>query len=100
MQLFGDALEDTLMESKQTLRSSCRASQDAAENAFFQKASLEGKLAAYVELLKFKNLSIGMKIWCVILEVTSRSLTLSLPHGLRAHVAANEVRLTGPGRAL
>lgn len=68
------------------------ALQEDAEDAFFNKANLEGKVAGYVELLKFKNLSVGMKLWAVILEVSSRGLTLSLPHGLRAHVAANEVR--------
>lgn len=46
----------------------------------------------YVELLKAKNLSIGMRVWGVLLEVAPRMLTVSLPHGLRGHVAPEEVR--------
>ena len=32
-----------------------------------------------------------MKVWGVLLEVAPRGLTVSLPHGLRGHVAPEEV---------
>ena len=46
---------------------------------------------SYVEILKAKNLSVGMKVWGILLEVAPKLLTVSLPHGLRGHVAHSEV---------
>ncbi|KAG2446158.1 hypothetical protein HXX76_000753 [Chlamydomonas incerta] len=59
------------------------------EDAFFGRtaASMEGKMAKHVELLRVKNLSVGTKLWGMVLEVTPRGLVISLPHGLRGHVA-------------
>jgi len=69
-----------------------------AEDAFFSKASGEGKVAAYVELLRFKSLAPGVKLWAVVLEVTPRGLTLGLPHGMRGNVPASEVRARARAR--
>ena len=35
----------------------------------------------------------GAKVWGAVVEITPKELIISLPHGLRAHVAAAEVRL-------
>ncbi|KAL4852689.1 rRNA biogenesis protein RRP5 [Chlorella vulgaris] len=56
------------------------------EDAFFRGLALQDKLPKYVELLKFRNLSRGCKLWGAVIEVTSRELVVSLPHGLRGLV--------------
>eukprot|EP00887_Chlorella_sp_A99_P001742 scaffold19.g1742.t1 len=60
------------------------------EDAFFTTLSLQGQLPKYAELLKFKSLSVGAKLWGAVTEVTPRELVVSLPHGLRGHVAYAE----------
>ncbi len=42
-----------------------------------------------------QNLTLGMKVWGIVLEVAPRGLTISMPHGLRGHVAPEEVRCWG-----
>ena len=37
-------------------------------------------------------LSVGAKVWGAVTEISSKELIISLPHGLRAHVAAADVR--------
>jgi hypothetical protein len=49
-----------------------------------------GKLPRYVELLKFKTLSVGMRLWGAVAEVSARDLVVSLPHGLKGFVAPAE----------
>ena len=34
----------------------------------------------------------GAKVWGAVAEITPKELIISLPHGLRAHVAAIEVQ--------
>lgn len=38
-----------------------------------------------------QNLSVGAKVWGAVLEITSKELIISLPHGLKGHVPAAEV---------
>ncbi|GLI68751.1 hypothetical protein VaNZ11_013243 [Volvox africanus] len=63
-----------------------------AEDAFFSKhvAALEGNMATHVDLLRVKDLRAGTRVWGMVLGVTSRGLEISLPHGLRGSVAANQ----------
>ena len=44
----------------------------------------------YVELLKYKNLRVGMKVLGVVTEVNDRGLTVSLPNGLKGTVTRAE----------
>jgi hypothetical protein len=63
------------------------------QNEVFYKnkeESVAGKLPRYVELLKFKTLSVGMKLWGAVAEVSARDLVISLPHGLKGFVAPAE----------
>ncbi|KAI5068389.1 hypothetical protein GOP47_0016734 [Adiantum capillus-veneris] len=46
------------------------------------------KIPKSVELLRYKSLSLGMKLWGVVLEVGKRDLVVSLPGGLRGFVKA------------
>ncbi|EFN56095.1 hypothetical protein CHLNCDRAFT_145628 [Chlorella variabilis] len=71
------------------------------EDAFFSGLALQGKLPKFVELLKFKNLSRGCKLWGAVIEVSPRELVVSLPHGLRGHVAYAEASdwLAGQSKA-
>ncbi len=43
-----------------------------------------------------QNLSVGMRLWGAVAEVSPRGLVVSLPHGLRGHVSAAEVSLDTP----
>ncbi|MCO5547404.1 hypothetical protein L7F22_000852 [Adiantum nelumboides] len=47
-----------------------------------------GKVPKSVELLRYKSLSVGMKLWGIVLEVGRRDLVVSLPGGLRGFVKA------------
>ncbi|KAG1654779.1 hypothetical protein FOA52_007439 [Chlamydomonas sp. UWO 241] len=50
----------------------------------------QGKLPRFVEMLKAKQLAVGMRVWGVVLEVAPHGLTVSLPHGLRGHVGPED----------
>ncbi|BDA47226.1 probable protein RRP5 homolog [Coccomyxa sp. Obi] len=67
-----------------------RRKREDGEDLFFAREALQGKLPKYVELLRFKSLSKGAKIWGTVAEVTHRELVISLPHGLKGHVPPNE----------
>lgn len=70
-----------------------RAGAVGVQNAVFYKnkeESVAGKLPRYVELLKFKTLSVGMKLWGAVAEVSARDVVVSLPHGLKGFVAPAE----------
>lgn len=41
--------------------------------------------------VRAQKLVVGMRLWGIVLEVTPRGLGISLPHGLRGHVAPQEV---------
>ena len=56
----------------------------------FTREASQGRLPKFVELLKFKNLAVGAKIWGCILSVTSKGLSLSLPDGLKGFVPIEE----------
>jgi len=65
----------------------------STQNEVFYKNKEEtvaGKLPRYVELLKFKTLSVGMKLWGAVAEVSARDVVISLPHGLKGFVAPAE----------
>lgn len=47
-------------------------------------------LAAYAGPHPTQTLSPGCKLWGAVIEVTPRELVVSLPHGLRGHVAYSE----------
>ena len=44
----------------------------------------------FVELLKYKNLRVGMRVLGVVTEVHDRGLTVSLPNGLKGTVTRAE----------
>ncbi|KAG2498018.1 hypothetical protein HYH03_004276 [Edaphochlamys debaryana] len=87
-------VEHELAEGKQPKAKKPKVAKQAgdAEDAFFEKqaATVEGKLAKHVELLRAKNLQAGTRVWGMVLEVTPRGLVVSLPHGLRGHVAPDQ----------
>ncbi|KAF5829876.1 hypothetical protein DUNSADRAFT_15392 [Dunaliella salina] len=60
------------------------------EGSFLKSSAVAGKVPQYVELLKFKKLVVGMRMWGMVLEVTSKGLQISLPDGLRGTVAPEE----------
>ncbi|KAL4451480.1 hypothetical protein ABPG75_007142 [Micractinium tetrahymenae] len=60
------------------------------EDAFFASLASQDRLPKFVELLKFRTLAPGCKLWGAVIEVTPRELVVSLPHGLRGHVAYAE----------
>lgn len=60
------------------------------EDVFFGKLSAQDKLPKFAELLKFRNLSKGMRIWGTVAEVLSKELIINLPHGLKGHVAYSQ----------
>eukprot|EP01018_Ginkgo_biloba_P021204 Gb_10495 [translate_table: standard] len=62
---------------------------DAEVETLFQ-GGINGKLPKFASSLRFKSLSIGMKLWGVIAEVNSKDLVVSLPGGLRGVVKAEE----------
>jgi len=60
------------------------------EGSFLKSSAVAGKVPQYVELLKFKKLVVGMRMWGMVLEVTPKGLQISLPDGLRGTVALEE----------
>ncbi|GAX80532.1 hypothetical protein CEUSTIGMA_g7970.t1 [Chlamydomonas eustigma] len=66
------------------------ANEDSKDSFLNKNEGSHAKGGRYVELLKAKNLSVGMKVWGILLEVAPRGLTVSLPHGLRGHVVPSE----------
>lgn len=50
---------------------------------------------SFFVLCCMQALSVGAKVWGAVAEITAKELIVSLPHGLRAHVAAAEVPLAG-----
>ncbi|KAJ7541483.1 hypothetical protein O6H91_10G061600 [Diphasiastrum complanatum] len=53
-------------------------------------ADTKGKLLKSVSTLRFKGLSVGMKVWGAVAEVNKKDLVISLPNGLRGSVCAEE----------
>eukprot|EP00873_Tetraselmis_striata_P003989 jgi/Tetstr1/424253/TSEL_014822.t1 len=60
------------------------------DDVFHRQLVASSKLPKFVELLKFKGLSEGVKVLAVVSEVGAKELVVALPHGLRAHVVAAE----------
>lgn len=65
--------------------------QEGDEELAFAREASQGRLPKFVELLKFRNLSEGCKIWGCIMSVTSKELMVSMPDGLRGSVSIEEV---------
>ena len=68
--------------------SSLQGDQDVL--AFARHAS-EVQNIKYVELLKFKAVNVGAKVWGVVAGIHAKELIVVLPDGLRAFVPAEEV---------
>ncbi|GAB2295441.1 hypothetical protein Dimus_029608 [Dionaea muscipula] len=51
---------------------------------------ITGKLPTFANRITFKNVSPGMKLWGVIVEVNEKDIVVSLPGGLRGLVRAGE----------
>lgn len=87
---YDEARAELLGEEKGKRKKSRRGQDEGAEgdeeDAYFHSLSVQGRLPAFVELLKFKSLSVGSKLWGAVVEVRPRELVVSLPHGLRGHV--------------
>ena len=82
-ELFGSAKS----RAKKRRKGSTTADGDSdEEDAFFRSLAAQDKIPKYVELLKFKNLNPGMKLWASVADIFPKELILNLPHGLRAHV--------------
>ncbi|GLJ04920.1 hypothetical protein SUGI_0006550 [Cryptomeria japonica] len=90
-----DAQFDT-EEQKQSLSKKRRKSTKPSSNAYEREGELlfqigiTGKLPKFVNTLRYKNLSIGMKLWGVITDVNAKDLIVSLPGGLRGIVTTEE----------
>ncbi|KAK9823324.1 hypothetical protein WJX72_001906 [[Myrmecia] bisecta] len=89
-QAEADADRDFLQESKRRKKAAKGADEGGDEDLFFAREAGLGKLPKFVELLKYKALSEGSKVWGSILEVSARELVVSLPHGIRGHVAPEQ----------
>lgn len=68
--------------------------QGAEEDLAFAREAARERLPKFVELLKFKNLSVGAKVWGCIASVSTKELVVSLPDGLRGIVPLAEVTPT------
>ncbi|KAK9804637.1 hypothetical protein WJX73_002075 [Symbiochloris irregularis] len=53
-------------------------------------SAVTGKLPEYIELLRYKRLAVGAKVWGSIAIVRPNEIIVSLPHGLRAKIAPSE----------
>lgn len=58
-----------------------------------QAVHAQHKCLAQPRLWLRQGVSEGARVWGVVAEVGTRELVISLPHGLRGHVAAAEARL-------
>jgi rRNA biogenesis protein RRP5 len=56
------------------------------EDDFFSSLSAMDTMPKFVELLKFKYLKSGMKLWGMITEIRATEMTISLAHGLKGRV--------------
>lgn len=54
-------------------------------------ATRDGTEKGFVELLRARHLSVGCRIWGMVLSVTSREVEVSLPNGLRGRIVPTEV---------
>ena len=61
------------------------------EDLAFAREAAQGRLPKFVELLKFKGLNVGARIWGAVSSITSKELMISLPDGLRGYVPVREV---------
>ncbi|KAL6772122.1 hypothetical protein ACKKBG_A29005 [Auxenochlorella protothecoides x Auxenochlorella symbiontica] len=94
-----DAFAEAELELAGQKSKKSRPTKEAHENedAFFETLSAAENLPKYAELLKFKILGVGARVWGAIIEVSERELVVSMPHGLRGHVPAAAAGEPGMG---
>ena len=66
------------------------------EDDFFSSLSAMDTMPKYVELLKFKYLRSGIKLWGMITEIRATEMTVSLAHGLKGRVLLENASDTIP----
>ncbi|CAM6099604.1 unnamed protein product [Calypogeia fissa] len=66
------------------------ASSTGVDEPLFGVDGIVGKLPTSAEILRYKSLSVGWKIWGAVAEVNHRDLIVSLPGGLRGFVQIEE----------
>ncbi|GBF92560.1 hypothetical protein Rsub_05174 [Raphidocelis subcapitata] len=89
-QLTAQANEDFEAEQKSGKKQKKAKGSGGKDDAFFAGGDLATKQERFVELLKYKTLTVGMRLWGMVLECTPRGLVVSLPQGLRGHVEPDE----------
>lgn len=77
-------------KARKKQRSSKRDVQRIDETEASFRGAFTGKIPKSAELLRYKCLSVGMKILGIISEVGSKDLVISLPGGLRGFVKAED----------
>lgn len=60
------------------------------EDDEFHGSILSGKLQKSADILRYKSLVVGMKIWGAVAEINNKDMVISLPGGLRGFVLAEE----------
>ncbi len=82
--MFGGFARDGLKSSKGKgkARKKSKGGVEEDEEEEFFKSLAPSKLPRFVELLKFKAVTPGMKLLGVVTEVRATELAVSLPHGL------------------
>lgn len=88
--LLGQVLA-TLSALLGAVRPTVAITQATDEDLAFAREASQGRLPKFVELLKYKHLCTGAKIWGCITVVSSTELTVALPDGLRGTVSQSEV---------
>ncbi|XP_074568731.1 uncharacterized protein LOC141825245 [Curcuma longa] len=73
---------------KKGLRGSLTITQD--DLGFLSGNGIIGKLPRFANRITLKNISPGMKLWGVVVEVNKKDLAISLPGGLRGFVRAEQ----------
>ena len=61
------------------------------EDLYFAREGARSVPPRYVELLNFRRLNVGAKLWGAVADVQAHGLLISLPQGLRGYVPAAEV---------
>ncbi len=80
--MFAGFARDALKSSKGKARKKSKGGAEDDEEDDFFKSLAPSKLPRFVELLKFKAVTPGMKLLGVVTEVRATELAVSLPHGL------------------
>lgn len=79
------------MDADENCRPYLILAQEDDELLAFTREASQGRLPKFVELLKFKSLTAGSKVWGCVTNVSSKGLALSLPEGLKGFAPFEEV---------